>query len=81
LTGNQIVAAIKDKGTTMAEIARREGVSHTAVRRVVFGVDVIYRLRHVIAEVVGRPEEELWPDRPGKKKPARKKKEVKKKAA
>lgn len=74
MTGNQIVAKIKDNGLTMMDIAKREKVSHTAIRLTVFGPIRSERLRRVVALAAGASEKELWPEpRPKRGRPPKEK--------
>lgn len=56
-----IKAAIRKRGETQAGIARRLGVSKTAVGYVIEGRTRSLRVAETIADITGRPLVELWP--------------------
>jgi len=61
-----IRAEMVRKGVLNSEIAREEDVSPAYVYYVLAGKRQGYRIRAAIAEKVGKPVEELWPDTPVK---------------
>ncbi len=58
----QIKQAIERAGVTQSEIARRCGVTCTAVNRVIWRGDVSDSIRREIARVIVRDVCEIWPD-------------------
>lgn len=60
----KIKAELRIQGYTMARIADELGVCHSAISNVVSGKLVSGRIRNRIAEIVGRPTNAMWPERP-----------------
>jgi Ner family transcriptional regulator len=56
-----IKAALRKRGTTMAKIARSLNVSQTTVHNVVHGACTSDRVARAIADVVGQDRADLWP--------------------
>ncbi|MDE8741527.1 helix-turn-helix transcriptional regulator [Pectobacterium polaris] len=56
-----IIAEIKKKGTSVAEVSRKVGLSSSTL------ANVLYRPwpkgEHIIASVIGVPPEKIWPSR------------------
>ena len=48
--------------TTMAKIAKTAKVTRAFVWQVVYGVRRTRRIREAIAQAVGKPIQELWPE-------------------
>lgn len=63
MTGPDIKAELIRRGIKFKEIAERARVSPAAVTRALDDRDRYYgkRLRPIIAEALGIPEEEIWP--------------------
>jgi lambda repressor-like predicted transcriptional regulator len=61
MTPDQITDLIKKRGANYSAIARSIGVSHTSVRRVVFGLSKSRPVARTIAIFLGRSVDELWP--------------------
>lgn len=57
-----IKQAIERAGYTQAEIARLRGVSRSAINRVIWRGDVSAPIHKLIAKLIKRPVEEIWPD-------------------
>ncbi|OGP52710.1 MAG: hypothetical protein A2Y65_07305 [Deltaproteobacteria bacterium RBG_13_52_11] len=50
-------------GISIRQLARKEGVSHTAMFYTIHGVNKGLRLREAVARAIGRSVEEIWPPR------------------
>jgi len=63
MTGLEIKIMLMQKGVKLSQIAGCAGVTPGAVTRALNDNDVYVgrRIRPVIAEALGLPEEELWP--------------------
>ncbi|SHJ59188.1 Winged helix-turn-helix DNA-binding [Desulfofundulus thermosubterraneus DSM 16057] len=63
LTGLEIRIELMRRGIKLVDIAARAGVKPPAVTRMLSGKDQYKgrRLRPVIAEALGLPEDEIWP--------------------
>ena len=59
---NNIKTAMKQNGVKQKHIAARENVSVPAVNQVVWSVRKTPRVRQAIADAVGIPISELWPE-------------------
>lgn|GEM_PF-811163 len=53
--------ALLRAGVTQAEIARKIGVSQTAVHRIIEGMNVSHRIRKAISEAIDTPLGLIWP--------------------
>ena len=62
MTPQEIRIEILRANTTMAKIARAAKVSRGFVWQVVHGVRRTRRIREAIAQAVGKPIQELWPE-------------------
>lgn len=62
MTNREIKARLILRGITMTEIARSLNVTHAAVSRVISGRDATPRIRQAVAQAIGVPVEEIWPD-------------------
>jgi Ner family transcriptional regulator len=56
-----IKAALRKRGVTQADIARRLGVSKTTINYVITGKTLSRRVAEAIAEASGKPLKSLWP--------------------
>jgi lambda repressor-like predicted transcriptional regulator len=56
-----IKSALRKRGVTQADIARRLGVSKTTINYVITGKMQSRRVAEAIAEAAGRPVKALWP--------------------
>ncbi|SIR05997.1 helix-turn-helix domain-containing protein [Pseudacidovorax sp. RU35E] len=65
----RIKAGLRMKGVTPAAIAEQLGVSTPTMSQVISGRSVSARIRNRIAEILGKPVDEIWP--PAKKPPLR----------
>lgn len=61
MTAGDIRIALLRAGVTQAEIARRVGVSQTAVHRIIEGMNVSHRIRKAISEAINTPLGLIWP--------------------
>ena len=57
-----IKAHLRMRGTTPAAVADGLGVTRTAVAHVITGKAKSRRIRARLAQVIGKPEAELWPE-------------------
>jgi lambda repressor-like predicted transcriptional regulator len=57
-----IKQALRDHRTSQLGIARSLGISHTAVRLVIEGKSTSARVSRAIADALGVPVSELWPE-------------------
>ena len=62
MTPQEIRIEILRANTTMAKIARAAKVSRGFVWQVVYGLRRTRRIREAIAQAVGKPIQELWPE-------------------
>jgi lambda repressor-like predicted transcriptional regulator len=51
-------------GISIRQLARQEGVSHTAMSYTIHGVNKGRKLREAVAQAIGKSVEEIWPLRP-----------------
>lgn len=58
-----IKAALRKRGITLADLSRQHGYTPNAVGLVLHGRRRSAPLRRIIAAAVGRPEHEIWPER------------------
>jgi transcriptional regulator with XRE-family HTH domain len=61
MTSKQVKKRLIDLDLTQAEIARRGGVSKSAICQTIRGRIISARLRRTIAEAMGLPVEKIWP--------------------
>lgn len=54
---------LRKRGYTQAALAKLIGVHHSTVNNVLHGRETSHRVAAKVAELVGRPIEELFPDR------------------
>ena len=59
--GIEITNKLRKKRKSQSSIARQQGVSHTAVWKVIYGQSESKRLKQAIAKAVGETVEDLWP--------------------
>ncbi len=59
---NEIRAELVRRGITVTSIARREAVSQPYISQHLNGARHSFRIRRAIAEAIGRPLHEIWPD-------------------
>ena len=59
---NEIKALLAKKGITVTSIANNLGVSQPTVSLTIKGTTVSSRIRAAIAEAIGKPVSEIWPD-------------------
>ena len=65
MTPQEIRIEILRANTTMAKIAKAAKVSRGFVWQVVYGLRRTRRIRETIAQAVGKPIQELWPEENG----------------
>jgi len=58
---DEIVIALRRKKIRQCQVARKLGVSDSAVRRVIYGFSVSHRIRLALAEATGIAVEQIWP--------------------
>jgi len=58
-----IKARMRMRGVSVSDIARTEGVSPSAVHRVIHGERSSYRLANAVSGVIGTPVERIWPNK------------------
>jgi lambda repressor-like predicted transcriptional regulator len=58
---SDIRIALLHAGVSQALIARRVGVSQTAVHRIIEGKNVSHRIRKAISDAIGIQLERIWP--------------------
>lgn len=63
MDGREITKRLKTDGG-VKELAKKLGVTSPTVSQVIHGKRPNARIRRAIAEAVGRPVDELWPDQP-----------------
>lgn len=61
MTPQQITELLRNRGASYAAFAKSLGVSHTSIRRVVFGESKSRRVANAIAIFLGRSVDDLWP--------------------
>ena len=59
----EIKAALRMKGVTQARLADRLGVARATVSMVISGASRSGRIQQAVADVLGLPQNEIWPDR------------------
>ena len=62
MTRTEIKIALLRAGIQSADIARRLGVSKTAVHNVIKGLGTSQRIKAEIASVIGKSISEIWPN-------------------
>ncbi len=62
MTPTEIKIELLKAGINQNQIAKKLGVVPTLVSQVVHGVRPVKRVRQAIADAVGKPIEELWPE-------------------
>jgi lambda repressor-like predicted transcriptional regulator len=62
MSPNEIKSSLVLSGCTQVSIARALNVSPASVNDVITGKTVSARIREAIAEAIGRPVEEIWPE-------------------
>lgn len=65
MTPLEIKIELLKAGISIRQLARQEGVSHTAMSYTIHGVNKGLRLRKAVARALGKRIEEIWP--PGRK--------------
>jgi lambda repressor-like predicted transcriptional regulator len=61
MTPLEIKIELLKAGISIRQLARQEGVSHTAISYTIHGVNKGMRLREVVARALGKRLEEIWP--------------------
>jgi lambda repressor-like predicted transcriptional regulator len=61
MTPLEIKIELLKAGISIRQLARQEGVSHTAMSYTIHGVNKGLRLRKVVAQALGKRIEEIWP--------------------
>ena len=59
----EIKAALRMKGVTQARLAYQLGVARATVSMVISGASRSGRIQKAIADVLGFPQDKIWPDR------------------
>lgn len=62
MNGYTIRIQMAEKNIKVNDIARKLGVTHVAVSKVIHGRAKSARVMSAIADAVGKPISELWPD-------------------
>ena len=63
MTPLEIKIELLKAGISIRQLARQEGVSHTAMSYTIHGVNKGRRLREAVAQAIGKSIEEIWPPR------------------
>ena len=58
----EIKIEILKSGINQNQIAKKAGVTPTLVSQVIYGIRPARHVRQAIAEAIGKPVEELWPE-------------------
>lgn len=61
MTPLEIKIELLKAGISIRQLARQEGVSHTAMSYTIHGVNKGLRLRKAIAQSLGKRIEDIWP--------------------
>jgi lambda repressor-like predicted transcriptional regulator len=61
MTPLEIKIELLKAGISIRQLARQEGVSHTAISYTIHGVNKGMRLREAVARALGKRLEEIWP--------------------
>jgi lambda repressor-like predicted transcriptional regulator len=61
MTPLEIKIELLKAGISIRQLARKEGVSHTAMSYTIHGVNKGLRLREAVARALGKSVEEIWP--------------------
>ena len=61
MTPLEIKIELLKAGISIRQLARQEGVSHTAISYTIHGVNKGLRLREAVARALGKHLEEIWP--------------------
>lgn len=61
MTPLEIKIELLKAGISIRQLARQEGVSHTAMSYTIHGVNKGLRLRQAIARALGKRIEDIWP--------------------
>ena len=64
MTPLEIKIELLKAGISIRQLARQEGVSHTAMSYTIHGVNKGRKLREAVAQAIGKSVEEIWPLRP-----------------
>jgi len=60
MTPLEIKIELLKAGISLRQLARQEGVSHTAISYTIHGVNKGLRLRQAVAQALGKRVEEIW---------------------
>ena len=63
MTPLEIKIELLKVGISIRQLARQEGVSHTAMSYTIHGVNKGRKLREAVARAIGKSVEEIWPPR------------------
>jgi lambda repressor-like predicted transcriptional regulator len=63
MTPLEIKIELLKAGISIRQLARQEGVSHTAMSYTIHGVNKGRKLREAVAQAIGKNVEEIWPPR------------------
>jgi len=63
MTPLEIKIELLRAGISIRQLARQEGVSHTAMSYTIHGVNKGRKLREAVARAIGKNVEEIWPPR------------------
>ena len=61
MTPLEIKIELLKAGISIRQLAKQEGVSHTAMSYTIHGVNKGLRLRQVVARALGKRVEDIWP--------------------
>ena len=61
MTPLEIKIELLKAGISIRQLARQEGVSHTAMSYTIHGVNKGLRLRQAVARALGKRVEDIWP--------------------
>lgn len=61
--GYELIYELRKRGHTQASLAEALGLAHATVNNVLHGRATSHRVASMVAEIVGRRMEDLWPGR------------------
>ncbi|MGV0961836.1 MAG: helix-turn-helix domain-containing protein [Limnohabitans sp.] len=62
MKGHEITYLIKQSGHTVTQIAKYIGIKQPTVTQVIYGIRATPKVRKAIADAIGKPVSEIWPD-------------------
>jgi lambda repressor-like predicted transcriptional regulator len=61
MTPLEIKIELLKAGISIRQLAKQQGVSHTAMSYTIHGINKGFKLRKAVAQAIGKRVEEIWP--------------------